>query len=154
MTDKETTFDDYLKEQLKDPEFRKEWEKLRDEDAVMNNDLISRSELKKVINDFYDSHFIGAVPNELITYANAVDTAIDITPTVDLWQLQQKATENALKKAEVLYGRPQGEWYYNCQNGWHCSLCHKAVKFMPTIMGKANFDFCPNCGADMRGKHE
>lgn len=46
--------------------------------------------------------------------------------------------------------RPQGEWYYNCQNGWHCSLCHKAVKFMPTIMGKANFDFCPNCGAEMR----
>lgn len=29
---KETTFDDYLKEQLKDPEFRKEWEKLQDED--------------------------------------------------------------------------------------------------------------------------
>ncbi len=29
---KETTFDDYLKEQLKDPEFRKEWEKLCDED--------------------------------------------------------------------------------------------------------------------------
>ena len=30
---KETTFDDYLKEQLKDPEFRKEWEKLCDEDT-------------------------------------------------------------------------------------------------------------------------
>lgn len=29
---KETTFDDYLKEQLKDPEFRKEWEKLNDEE--------------------------------------------------------------------------------------------------------------------------
>lgn len=29
---KETTFDDYLKEQLKDPEFRKERERLRDED--------------------------------------------------------------------------------------------------------------------------
>lgn len=29
---KETTFDDYLKEQLKDPEFRKEWEKLCNED--------------------------------------------------------------------------------------------------------------------------
>lgn len=29
---KETTFDDYLKEQLKNPEFRKEWEKLCDED--------------------------------------------------------------------------------------------------------------------------
>lgn len=51
---------------------------------------------------------------------------------------------------QALGERPQGEWYYNCQNGWHCSLCHKTVKFMPTIMGKANFDFCPNCGADMR----
>lgn len=30
--DKETTFDDYLKEQLKDSEFRKEWEKLCDDD--------------------------------------------------------------------------------------------------------------------------
>lgn len=29
---KETTFDDYLNEQLKDPEFRKEYEKLCDED--------------------------------------------------------------------------------------------------------------------------
>lgn len=29
---KETTFDDYLKEQLKDPEFRKEWDKLCDDD--------------------------------------------------------------------------------------------------------------------------
>lgn len=29
---KETTFDDYLKEQLKNPEFRKEWEKLQDDD--------------------------------------------------------------------------------------------------------------------------
>lgn len=29
---KETTFDDYLAEQLKDPEFRKEWEKLCDKD--------------------------------------------------------------------------------------------------------------------------
>ena len=46
--------------------------------------------------------------------------------------------------------RPQGEWYYNYQNGWHCSICHKSVKDMPTIMGKADFDFCPNCGADMR----
>lgn len=30
-TKKETTFDDYLEKQLKDPEFRKEWEKLCDD---------------------------------------------------------------------------------------------------------------------------
>lgn len=37
MDKKETTFDDYLKEQLKDPEFRKEFEKLRDEDMQKPN---------------------------------------------------------------------------------------------------------------------
>lgn len=35
---------------------------------------------------------------------------IDNAPTVDLWKMRQEATENALKKAEELYKRPQGEW--------------------------------------------
>ena len=48
----------------------------------MNNDLISRSELKKAVNDFFDNHFKGLVSNELITYAKAVDSAIDNAPTV------------------------------------------------------------------------
>ena len=47
-------------------------------------------------------------------------------------------------------GRPQGEWYYNYQQGWHCSICHESVEDMPTVMGKANFDYCPNCGAKMQ----
>ena len=50
--------------------------------------------------------------------------------------------------------RPQGEWYYNYQNGWHCSICHKSVKDMPTVMGKADFNFYPNCGAKMKGGAE
>lgn len=33
----ETTFDDYLKEQLKDPEFKKEWNKLLDEERGGEN---------------------------------------------------------------------------------------------------------------------
>ena len=46
--------------------------------------------------------------------------------------------------------RTQGEWYYNCQNGWHCSICQETVKDMPTVNGKADFKFCPNCGAKMK----
>ena len=49
------------------------------------------------------------------------------------------------------FERTKGKWYYNYQNGWHCSICNKSVKDMPTVMGKADFNFCPNCGADMRG---
>ena len=47
--------------------------------------------------------------------------------------------------------RPQGEWYYSCDKGWECNQCHEIVKDMPTCMRKALYNFCPNCGADMRG---
>lgn len=55
-------------------------------------------------------------------------------------------TCNNCKYSKVNYG----EWYYNCQNGWHCSICHETVKDMPTVMGKAIFKFCPNCGIKMK----
>ena len=51
---------------------------------------------------------------------------------------------------KALEERPQGEWYYNNQNGWHCSICNESVKDMPTAMGIATFNFCPNCGAKMK----
>ena len=67
-----------------------------------------------------------------------------------------KETQEALKKAidALKEQRPHGEWYYSYKNGWHCSICQQIVKDMPTVMGKANFDYCPNCGADMRKRGE
>ena len=59
--------------------------------------------------------------------------------------------EDYIDNAPTVEERPKGKWYYNYQNGWHCSICNKSVKDMPTVMGKADFNFCPNCGADMRG---
>lgn len=53
------------------------------------------------------------------------------------------------KRLKDLEDRPTGEWYYSCQKGWHCSICQQTVKDMPTVMGKANFDYCPHCGAKM-----
>lgn len=55
---------------------------------------------------------------------------------------------------QALSERPQGEWIYNsygngCGN-WHCSECGVII-----FMGKnANKNFCPNCGADMKGGAE
>ena len=46
--------------------------------------------------------------------------------------------------------RPQGEWYYSCDKGWECNQCHEIVKDMPTCMRKALYNFCPNCGAELR----
>ena len=54
--------------------------------------LIDANALKEEINAFYDNHFKGLVPNELIEYAKAVDNAIDNAPTVE--------SEPYFKKAE------------------------------------------------------
>ena len=92
---------------------------------MSNNDLISREALKKEM----DRPFWEKWEWEYIC------KAIDNAPVVDLWQLRQEATENALKKAEVLYGRPQGELAEKlkdriegsvckyCQMNRHCELC-------------------------------
>lgn len=50
---------------------------------LIDGDLISRSALRKEVNTFYDNHFIGLVPNELIKYAQAVDDFIDNAPAVE-----------------------------------------------------------------------
>lgn len=49
--------------------------------------------------------------------------------------------------------RPQGEWIYNdygdgCGN-WHCSVCDHMPYYATKYMRFLNF--CPNCGADLRG---
>lgn len=49
----------------------------------MNNDLISRSALRKAVNDFYDNSFKGTVSSDLIKYAEAVDSLIDNAPTIE-----------------------------------------------------------------------
>ena len=53
--------------------------------------------------------------------------------------------------ARRVYKRPDGEWLTNYTSqfmnpGRHCSLCGKVVEFSE--------NFCPECGADMRGDTE
>ena len=66
--------------------------------------------------------------------------------------IETLAVKKIVDDAPTLEERPKGKWYYNYQNGWHCSICNKSVKDMPTVMGKADFNFCPNCGANMKGE--
>ena len=43
------------------------------------------------------------------------------------------------------YERPQGEWLFVSRNCWKCPYCQEL-----TNEGK---NFCPNCGAYMRGEN-
>ena len=49
--------------------------------------------------------------------------------------------------------RPKGEWVYHRNelscvrwNKWECTVCHRRQE--------NTYNFCPNCGADMRGEDE
>lgn len=53
-----------------------------------------------------------------------------------------KGWENGVKAQYE--ARPKGEWIES-DIGWKCSECNYGVKPWN------NTDFCPNCGADMRG---
>lgn len=52
--------------------------------------------------------------------------------------------------------RKKGEWIKEYWNGEHtrkCSACN-ITQTVTTYRGKVNFNFCPMCGADMKGEHE
>ena len=109
----------------------------------MNNDLISRSALKKAIEN-------------LIGYSlsyEAILNAIDNAPTVEIPTELCKGCR-FLKDCETCEEklRPQGEWIevdikptpyggYTCNR--KCKRCNYFTK-------EYRLNFCPNCGADMR----
>lgn len=112
----------------------------------MNDDLISRSALRKAVNDFYDNSFKGIVSSDLIKYAEAVDDFIDNAPTVDTTFRELVAYECGKND------RPKGKWIEYDEDELYtgeCSCCKwKALLYESNVL---NMNFCPNCGADMRG---
>ena len=101
----------------------------------MNDDIISRSALKKALevtqyNDIDD----------LTRTERLIDNAtpIEDTPIYRFWK---QAYERG--KAE----RPTGCWTSEGFDEWYeCSNCLKGDTYFSGLP-----NFCPNCGADMRG---
>ena len=100
----------------------------------MNNDLISRSALKE---DLRENHYFGMFTEDI---CNIIDNA----PTVEVTDYDtgyQDGLEDGLNDI-----RPQGEWIFVSRNCWKCPYCQEL-----TNEGK---NFCPNCGAKMKGGAE
>lgn len=67
--------------------------------------------------------------------------------------IKQAIKENfdiGYEMAKNKYERPKGEWLepYESHIAQECSICHRQ---MPAPKW---FNFCPNCGADMRGDNK
>ena len=112
-------------------------------------DLISRSALLKA---FAESNHIKETASGLdVMEMLAIKEIIDNAPTVDLTKNQ--AYDKGFITAMKLYARPKGKWHYFDEylNGGtfyitECPFCHLRVLEIT--------NFCPDCGADMRGDKE
>ena len=65
-------------------------------------------------------------------------------------------TEGFRKAEEVIMSvpsadRPQGEWIPSDTDGFVCSVCKNGYRNQPTLMGRPMFEYCPVCGARMKG---
>lgn len=120
----------------------------------MNNDLISRSALKKAM---FDESYIIVTSNECGTKIarlgltiNEIDKIIDNAPTV-LHDNYSMGYQDGVKK--VLSERPQGEWIVDGHH-YKCSRCGKTLAIMFSETDDDDLIGCPFCLADMRGGRE
>ena len=83
---------------------------------------------------------------DLIRRSDAIDAVMNTEPVfaVDSLEPYQK-TKDVVEALEAIptIEPKRGEWI-DFKNGWKCSACGKWNNEMS--------NFCPNCGADMRGE--
>ena len=115
-------------------------------------DLISREVLRKAFNErmYYYSRLSWYDANTLINKAPAVEpTYISDIPNDKVKDLQELAIDYDEGLAVFERKRPQGEWV-DSPDGLPECCCNLCGAKNVTIWR----NFCPNCGADMRGGAE
>ncbi|MBR0380844.1 MAG: hypothetical protein IJH71_00190 [Eubacterium sp.] len=57
----------------------------------------------------------------------------------------------AIKENSAARSERKGKWIDSRDVSWMCSECGK---WLDVLQGDVDMNFCPNCGADMRGEQE
>lgn len=106
--------------------------------------LIDADELKKKLRLVQD--FIENYENILNAVFNLINNAPTVEPEITEKQAIDKLHETGwiVRHDMEMTERPQGEWIFVSRHCWKCPYCQEL-----TNEGK---NFCPNCGADMRGE--
>lgn len=108
-----------------------------------SGDAISREALKKAIEEVEDD-YDGYEPNDLGKFMWKVGDLIDNAPPVETFTLEDMQNNYDAGADSVIgkYDKAKGEWA-EFEGGYRCSNCDDIEVYTP--------NFCPNCGADMRG---
>ena len=112
--------------------------------------LIDAEVLKKVIAEVYKA-YDGYDPDDLGRFAERVDELIDNAPTVSLQDIYQEGYYDGHLEGytkAINEEKPTGKWI-DVDEDWFdykCSIC--------SLHSRRYWDYCPNCGAEMRGEKE
>ena len=98
--------------------------------------------------------------SDLISRQTAIDTAltflVEYCGAAFDEDMQKMLCErlDALPSAEP--ERKKGEWIKvgHWGRSYKCNQCGNYLDFDGVNAGRGDANFCPNCGADMRGEHE
>ena len=99
---------------------------------------------------------LAEVGTELISREQAIDA---VRATLLAWSYMPEWRDNkiieAVKRLPPIQPK-RGRWIHHPEIGWDetwlCDQCGE--KTISTVMGKPRANFCPNCGADMRGEQD
>lgn len=124
------------------PLFIEKANKMKDRHGVKLGEewLLNYDDIKDVIDNAptVEPQKIVTIPLELIE--KLALCVVDIVGNID-WE----------KAIEAYKARPQGEWLNHNSYFKRCSICNKVVGFDYIEQEGERFNYCPNCGADMRG---
>ncbi len=117
-----------------------------------SGDLISRTELKKAIKSYADDQY---AENEYLG-EYAIMNIIDNAPSVE-YTFEEAFQKTVCENKLYCPSRPKGKWE---ETGYETGAL--GITYRQTQCSNCGWEhalpmwwnFCPNCGADMRGKAE
>ena len=136
-----------------------------DADALKENCYKKMDELMESTSEHLSAEALSLLCGfTLIDFAPSINIdrpqgEVDAVETYEKAERQLERSEITIGEFEkiveplrhLFYNRPQGEWISKGKRTYRCSNCGNYLDFDGVNAGRGDANFCPNCGAQMKG---